>query len=59
MRAFRHRRRRGVRCVRVQVGRAEVDGLVAKGYLPPGDRENTEALEFAASSFISDALLGS
>ena len=34
MRAYRRRRRHGFRCVEVQVGRAELDGLVANGYLP-------------------------
>jgi hypothetical protein len=34
MHAYRRRRRRGFRCVEVQIGLAELDGVVAKGYLP-------------------------
>jgi hypothetical protein len=58
MRLYRKRQRRGERCVRIPIGPAEIDRLIEKGYLGPGEREDLDALEFAASSFISDALLG-
>ena len=41
MRLYRRHRRRGYRCVPLKVGRAEIDGLVAKGYLAEGDREDS------------------
>jgi len=41
VRSYRRRRRRGLRCIQVQVGRAELDGLVADGYLLPGNREDS------------------
>jgi hypothetical protein len=55
MRLYRKRQRRGERCVRIPIGPAEIDRLIEKGYLGPGEREDVEALEFAASSFnVSD-----
>jgi hypothetical protein len=56
MRAYRRRRRRGLRNIRIQIGPAEIDALIEKGYLLQTDREDAEALEFAASSFISESL---
>jgi hypothetical protein len=58
MRLYRKRQRRGLRCVRIQIGCAEIDGLIAKGYLARSEKEDIKALEFAATSFISDKLLG-
>jgi hypothetical protein len=57
MRRYRKRQRCGERCVRVLIGVAEIDRLIEKGYLGPAEREDVEALEFAASSALS-ALLG-
>lgn len=57
MRAFRRRRRKGLRCLRVQIGPAEIDRLIANRYLGPTERENVEAIETAASWFLSDALM--
>jgi hypothetical protein len=59
MRRYRKRQRDGERCVRILIGRAEIDRLIDKGYLGPEEREDADALEFAASSFISEALLSS
>ncbi len=53
MRAYRRRRRRGLRCYEVQLGRAELNGLIAKGYLPSDKRDDREAIEMA----IDDLLL--
>jgi len=58
MRSYRRRRRRGLRCVRLQVGRGELDGLVAKGYLAPGDRQDVEAIAVAIDDLIFDWLGG-
>jgi hypothetical protein len=44
MRAYRRHRRRGFRCVEVQVGPAEVNGLVAKGYLPLDKRQDLHSM---------------
>ena len=56
MRVYRRRRRRGLRCVEVQVGRAELDGLVAKGYLPSDKREDRHAIELAIDTLLFDCL---
>ena len=47
MRNYRRRRGRGLRCIQVQVGRAELDGLVAEGYLLAGNREDSYAIGLA------------
>jgi len=58
MRSYRRRRGRGLRCIQVQVGRTELDGLVAKGYLLPGDREDISAIRLAISDLMFDYLYG-
>ena len=40
-------RRRGLRCIQVQVGRAELDGLVAEGYVLRGDGDNIARIALA------------
>lgn len=47
MRSYRRRRRQGLRCVQVQVGPVELDGLVANGYLGSGDRDDIVAIQSA------------
>jgi hypothetical protein len=56
MRRYRKRQRRGFRCVEVLVGRAELDGLVAKGYLPPDKRQDVHAIKSAVNDLIFDWL---
>jgi hypothetical protein len=56
MRTYRRRRRRGTRCVRVAVSPTDIDGLIAKGYLGPDEREDRQAIGAGASWFLSDAL---
>ena len=58
MRAYRRRRRRGKRCVQVQIGATDIDSLIAKGYLSPTERGDFEAIEAAVGLFFSDALFG-
>ena len=58
MRAYRRRRKRNLRCVRLVIGRAEFDGLVAKGYLAPGAREDLDAIRLAVDDLIFDWLHG-
>jgi hypothetical protein len=56
MRRYRKRQRRGFRCVEVQVGQAELDGLVAKGYLPEDKRQDVHAIKSAVNDLIFDWL---
>jgi hypothetical protein len=56
MRAYRRRRRRGLRCVEVQVGRAELDGLIAKGYLSSDKRNELHEIQLAIGDFLFDYL---
>jgi hypothetical protein len=59
MRRYRKRQKRGFRIVRVQTGLAEIEGLIERGYLKRGDRENVHAVESATNDFVFEALLGS
>jgi hypothetical protein len=54
MRAYRRRRRSGLRCVKVRVGRADLDGLVEKGYLSPDKRKDLHAIELAIEDLMFD-----
>jgi hypothetical protein len=56
MRAYRHRRSQGLRCVEVQVGRAELHGLIAKGYLSPDKRNDLHEIHLAIEDFLFDCL---
>ena len=56
MRAYRRRRRRGVRCYEVQLGRAELDGLIAKGYLASDKLGDRHAIELAIDDLLFDWL---
>jgi hypothetical protein len=56
MRRYRKRQRRGQRIIRVQIGPTEIEGLVSKGFLGPGDRNDTIAIEFGMSALIDEAL---
>jgi hypothetical protein len=58
VRSYRRRRRRGLRCIQVQVGRAELDGLVAEGYLLPGNRDDSYTIGLAINTLIFDWLNG-
>ena len=58
MRAFWRRRRKGDRCVQVQIGRREIDRLIATGYLGPEERDDLEGIEAAASWFLARGATG-
>jgi hypothetical protein len=58
VRSYRRRRRRGLRCIQVQVGPAELDGLVAEGYLLPGNREDSYTIGLAINGLMFDWLNG-
>jgi hypothetical protein len=56
MRAYRRRRRRGFRCVEVQVGPAEVNGLIANGYSPADSQHDIHAIQLAVNDLLFDWL---
>jgi hypothetical protein len=58
MRAYRRRRRCGLRCVEVQVGRAELHGLIARGYLSPDKRNDLDAIALAIDDLMFDCFHG-
>ncbi len=56
MRLHRHRRRRGVRSVRILLSPTEIESLVRKGYLEDQKRNAQTEIEAAAEMYLSDAL---
>jgi hypothetical protein len=56
MRAYRGRRRRGFPCIEVQVGPAEVKGLIANGYLPADKQHDILAIKLAVNDLLFDWL---
>jgi hypothetical protein len=56
MRRYRKRQRRGQRIIRLQIGPAEIEALVSRGFLGPNDREDTSAIQFGMSALIDEAL---
>jgi len=57
MRHYRERRRRGLRCVTIQVRHSEVDALVTRRLLAPEECANRGALRQAIHRFL-DMTLG-
>jgi hypothetical protein len=53
-RRHRQRRRRGTRCITVDVNEGEVAALVARGYLPEEARGDAVAIKGAIEGVISD-----
>ena len=53
-RRYRQRRRRGTRCITVDVNESEVAALVARGYLPAEARCDPVAIKAAIEAVISD-----
>ena len=56
MRRFRKRRRRGIRCVRVQIHVTEIDALIRKKYLDQQSRDDLKAVEYAIRTAVLAAL---
>jgi hypothetical protein len=56
MRLYRKRRRRGMRCVRIQLDVTTIDALIRKKHLEPEARNDQKALELAISDFIWDTV---
>ena len=53
-RRHRQRRRRGTRCITVDVNEGEIAALVARGYLPEEARDDPVAIKAAIVVLISD-----
>jgi hypothetical protein len=56
--AYRLRRKRGVRTVRIQFDAQQIAALIKKSYLDEPKRSDDQALQQAAQMLLSDALLG-
>ena len=53
-RRYRQRRRRGTRCITVEMNDSEIAALVAKGYLAEESRSDPKAIKASIESVISD-----
>jgi hypothetical protein len=52
----RERRRKGLRCVSIELREAEIDTLIRRGRLSPDDRANVAAMQNALYGFLDDNL---
>jgi hypothetical protein len=55
MRRYLKRRRRGIRCVRVQIHVTEIDALIRKNYLDQQSLDDLKAVEYAIRTVVLDA----
>jgi hypothetical protein len=53
-RRYRQRRRRGTRCITVDVSQGELDALVLRGYLSEDQRGDVDSIKKAIEGVISD-----
>ena len=58
MRAYRRRRRRGMRCFSIRLTEPEIEALVTKNYLGAEARSDREAIVGAIEACLSDTLAG-
>jgi hypothetical protein len=56
MRAYRQRRRDGLRCLMIELRQTEIDALIRKGLLKPETRNNAAALCEALYAFLDGTL---
>jgi hypothetical protein len=56
MRLYRHRRRTGVRSVRILLSPTEIESLVREGYLEDQRRDTQIAIEAVVEMYLTDAL---
>jgi hypothetical protein len=56
MRLHRERRRRGLRCLIIELRETEIDALIRKGLLKPETRNNPTALNEALYAFLDGTL---
>ena len=54
MRRHRDRRRKGLRCVRIELREAEIDTLIRRRRLAPGSRGDLTAVRTALYEFLDD-----
>jgi Holliday junction resolvasome RuvABC DNA-binding subunit len=55
VRAYRERRRLGIRCVKVPVSRTVIEALVQMGYLPEALQQDVRAIQEAVQTYVADA----
>ncbi len=55
VRAYRERRRLGVRCVRIRVDKNSIEALVKRGYLPEARARDLGAIQEAVQMYVADA----
>jgi hypothetical protein len=56
MRRHRQRRRDGLRCFMIELRETEIDALIRKGLLPPGNRHDYDSVQSALCAFLDRAL---
>jgi len=56
MRRHRQRRRDGLRCFMIELRETEIDALIRKGLLPPGNRHDYVSVQSALYEFLDRAL---
>ena len=56
MRRHRQRRRDGLRCFMIELRETEIDALIRKGLLPPGNRHDYDSVQSALYAFLDCAL---
>ena len=56
MRRHRQRRRDGLRCFMIELRETEIDALIRKGLLPPGNRHDYDSVQSALYAFLDRAL---
>ena len=56
MRRHRHRRQKGLRCVRIELREAEIDTLIRRGRLAGDSRGDLVAVRKALHGFFDDYL---
>jgi hypothetical protein len=54
VRAYRERRRLGVRCVKVPVSKTVIEALVRMGYLPEALQQDVSAIQEAVQTYVTD-----
>ena len=55
VRAYRERRRLGVRCVKVAVSKTVIEALVRMTYLPEDLQQDVSAIQKAVQTYVADA----
>ena len=56
MARYRARRRKGLRCLLIELTEAEVGALIRRGFVYPGDRPDPAAIRRGLYAFLADHL---